>query len=159
MRQPLCIACELTQRAHPNRQPNWARSNTIDWGSSLLHVLSCTSIRPYFPSQLLPFGPLINHQYYSLKAATIKQPSDDFPLTFNNTECNWIPNASPSSQNFNQYPAEMKFGKFGGAIDRWQEEKHKDAEHGASRTWVCRGRFCPEQHFSSQNPFLFNSVS
>lgn len=158
MRQPLCIACELTQRAHPNRQPNWARSNTIDSESILLHVLSCTLIRPYFPSQLLPFGPLINHQYYLLKAATIKQTLDDFPLTFNNTELNQIPNTLPSSQNFNQYPAEMKLCKFGRAIDHWQEEKHKDAEHGASRTRICRVGFCPEQHFSSWNPLWFNGV-
>lgn len=79
MKQPLCIARELVQRAHPHLQPNWASSNTIDSESILLPILSCTSIQPNSPSQLVLFGQLINHQYYSPKTATIKQTLDDFP--------------------------------------------------------------------------------
>lgn len=68
----------LVHGAHPNLQPNWASSNPIDPESIFLPILLHID-SPSSPSQLVPFGPLINHQYYSPKTATIKQTLDDFP--------------------------------------------------------------------------------
>lgn len=142
------------QRAHPNRQPNWASSNTIDSESILLHILSCTSIQPYSPSQLVPYGQLINHQYYSPKAATIKQALDDFPSHL----------ITPSSIRYltlclpQKILTDIQLKSNSVNLAGQLITVHKGSDYWISRTWACRFGVCAEQHFSSWNLFLFNIV-